>query len=183
MRWGLLRRGDYPDAIAREFEHLAEAVRQAFLTDHDTDGRHRRVQGRWNLAGGQALTTAVATRIVCTRPSDDNASDGLDMGTDGILTVRQRGLYLVVGQIRFAANGAGIRAAALRKRQTGYAQTLMVTAGAGSDTRVQVTECLPCDIGDTIELYGTQTSGGALNVTVDVGVLQETFLRVVRVPS
>jgi hypothetical protein len=183
MKWGLTRRGEYPEAIARELEQLAEAVRTAFAVAHTPEGRHQVVCARWNLASGQSLTSAATTRIVCTRPDPDNQTTGVVMGTDGVLTVQRTGVYQVLGQVRFDADATGVRVVGLYRRQTLIAQSVG-PASATVSSRVQATETLWCEAGDTLELYGTQDSGGALNVSVDAGTTrQETFLRVVRLPS
>lgn len=181
MKWGLLRRGEYPEVIARELEQLTEAIRSSFLVSHDAEGHPRRCIGRWNLAETQATATATATRIVCTRPDPDNVTPDVVMGTDGILTVLAPGDYHVLGQVRFAPNGTGVRAVQLYRRGVLIAQTVR-SGFASSDAVGQVMETLPCAAGDTFELVGVQTSGGALNVAFDNGMTrQETFLRIARV--
>jgi hypothetical protein len=74
------------------------------------------------------------------------------------------GAYLVIGKVTYAANATGVRVARIRKGGSDVATQATHAATAGA-TQVVQTICL---IGmtppsDYVELYGFQTSGGALN--------------------
>lgn len=174
-----LRRPDLPEPVRDELSQAYAAIRAGWDTGHDTVGQHRYALGRWNLAATQSLATGTLTRLVCTVAEETR---GLTMGVTGILTIRTAGVYQLIGSAKFAANGTGLRSVRLYVRGTLLAQQT-VPGDATNDSTVQVAETLPLEPGDTVELFGVQYSGGALNVAAVAGVgRQETFLRVVRWP-
>lgn len=169
-----------PESVRTELEHAYATIQAVWNVAHEPGGRLRPTCLRWNLAATQATVTATATRIRCTVPDADNRGD-VTMDTSGIARIVTEGVYHILGQIRFAPNATGVRATQLYRRGTLIGQQVDVPTAA-TDARGQASETLWCDRGDTIELVGVQTSGGALNVAVDTGaVRQETFLRIVRV--
>ena len=176
MKWGLTRREQMPEPIAREFDALAAAVQASVAVEHDEDGRQRIINARWKPAANQSLTTATFTRITLVLPDTRNVPGSLSITTLGQVRIGEKGSYLLTAQLFFDTNVTGRRIASLRVNN-GVTAESAVSASAGFVT-VQVTDCVYCQPGDLIELYGYQESGGALSV---IALSPYTFLRVVRV--
>lgn len=80
------------------------------------------------------------------------------------LTCVKAGVYLITGQVSFAANATGNRDALLRVNGTNYVgQTRYLTMASGS-TSVPVFAMVELAVGDYVELIGRQYSGGSLNL-------------------
>lgn len=103
------------------------------------------------------------------------------------ITIRTTGKYEVAAQLAFAANSTGNRLLQIRQNAGGVQTngTLLlqsgVTPSVGTTTYVSpppVEHQLAA--GDHVELFGLQTSGGALNSVTSLGL---TFLRVRLVAS
>jgi hypothetical protein len=73
------------------------------------------------------------------------------------------GAYLVIGKVAYAANATGVRVARVRKNGADIATQSTQAATAGSTQVVQTTCVVGMTPGDYVEVYGFQTSGGALN--------------------
>jgi hypothetical protein len=80
------------------------------------------------------------------------------------ITSQEKGLYLVYADIYFAAgSGSGIRQVSLRKNGTGVASN--ISAGTASGNDLPVVTIINLDVGDYIEAYVYQNSGGNLNIS------------------
>ena len=99
------------------------------------------------------------------------------------ITPNVAGLYLIVGQVVFAANGNGVRQAVLYRNGTGgqyiASQGRGTTVSASEAVDVQVMGVYPAN--GTTDYFGIalyQNSGGALNTVADEGFtwLSVTFL-------
>ncbi len=180
MRIGLSRPGEYPEPIRAELEQLVGSLQTAWDVEHADSGRQRVTTARWNLGATQSIASATFVRLVCTRPEADNTGD-ITVGTDGIVRIASSGLYHVSGQVRFEAMASGLAGGQLRRNQRVMAFALGPVF-SGAQVWVQVSETLPCGAGDTLEFYGLQTSGGAINVlAATTGSDHHTFLRVAKV--
>lgn len=118
------------------------------------------------------------------RSTDQSIPDGTDtaISFDGVnsdawgawsltnatrLTARISGRYLAVGQVQFAANATGFRAAWIEKNGTQTFGRVQVPAVSGSPTWLSVTaQSFDMTAGtDWVRLSVRQNSGGALNAT------------------
>jgi hypothetical protein len=81
--------------------------------------------------------------------------------------VQVAGTYLITGTAAFAGNAVGNRAVRLAVNGTAivgsFDKTLAATA-THSSSRLSVAQAV-CAVGDYIEVYGYQNSGGALNTS------------------
>lgn len=108
-------------------------------------------------------------------PSHDNATN------NSRLICRTAGKYEIGGQIQIASNATGTRAVQVRLNAAGNpaSGTLLGTSQQAPLTGASTSVTLPpvriaLAIGDYIEMFATQTSGGALNTVIGQGT---TFLR------
>ncbi len=181
MKLVLTRRLEYPEAVRDEFDQLVAALQLGLAVEHDAEGRQRSLWQRWNLgenlsvAGGGAVVT-----LPCRLPDALNTGDLVLDPVGGSVTVVTPGVYSVIGQIRWATNGTGIRGAQILRNQMAYADTQVTATGGGIDTQMQVVASFPCVAGTTIALAGYQTSGGALNANAKSGTTHETCLTITR---
>jgi hypothetical protein len=76
---------------------------------------------------------------------------------------------LVIGTVAFAANGTGNRLVEIRVNGSGaatnLAQTVILTPGAANGSALTAISLISLAVGDYVEAYGYQTSGGALNTS------------------
>lgn len=109
-------------------------------------------------------------------PSHDNAT------LNSRIIIRTPGKYEITGQVYYAANGTGTRSAEIRLNAAGNIasgtrislnQQTALTGPGTPATPPPVEAALVA--GDYVEIFGTQTSGGALNTAPGSGL---TFLRV-----
>lgn len=89
------------------------------------------------------------------------------------VVIRTAGTYLVLGKCRFASSAVGIRQLViLNKRATGLANEKRPPV-TGDTTDMSTWGLLALSQWDWVELRGTQTSGGALNVnTADLALIR-----------
>jgi hypothetical protein len=91
------------------------------------------------------------------------------------------GVYLAIGGTSFAANGTGYRQVTLKKNgATDVYYTILDAVGSGNVTQFQVSHVVSLAASDYLELYATQSSGGALNVGSATRALA-SFLQLVRI--
>lgn len=79
----------------------------------------------------------------------------------GRITCNAAGLYLITGILGFAANSTGYRRVDLRKNGTIFA-TVSLAATATLSAAVPISAYVQLSVGEYVQMYGTQTSGGAL---------------------
>ena len=133
-----------------------------------------------STTSGAAALIALQSEVYDIVQSGDTASH--DLVTDNSrLYVRTTGKYEINGQVQFATNATGVRTAQIRLNAAGAVGggSLLVTAQQSPLTGASTSVTMPSievalTAGDYIEMFGTQTSGGALNTVVGQGV---TFLR------
>ncbi len=181
MKLALTRRGEYDEPIRAELEQLVAAIATSHGVEHDAEGRQRVIWQRWDLGENLSLATGTETTVPMRLPDRLSTGDLTLDPSGGVVTVRTKGVYRVTAQLRFAANGTGVRTVAIYRDQMRRARCQVVTAGAGSDTEITVAESFPCVPGSTIYITGTQTSGGALNVVARSTLYAESFLTIERV--
>lgn len=135
----------------------------------------------------QSIPNTTGTAIDMTSEVYDIVQAG-DSGSHGGVTnpsriqIRTTGKYEITGQIQFASNATGIRTAQVRMNAAGNVAsgTLLSTnqqaplTGASTSVTLPVVEVALTDT-DYVEMFATQTSGGALNTVSGQGT---TFLRI-----
>lgn len=82
----------------------------------------------------------------------------------GRLTAQRPGVYLVTGNVEFAASATGYRQLVIRLNGATQIGNVLVGAAAGGIvTQLQVVTLYQLAAGDYVELGASQNSGGALN--------------------
>jgi len=160
--------------LVAELDQLVEAIRTSYLIEHDADGRQRQVHVRAELLASQSLTHDTITRLLVGRRATITEHISLDTAS-GIVTVREPGVYTLVGQVQYAFHATGARVAILYRDLTEIAYS-QIGAAAADVIVVPVSATVPCVRGATLSLHGYQNSGGALNV-----LYNKSFLTVTRV--
>jgi hypothetical protein len=128
----------------------------------------------YRTSSTQSLSNATPTKIQLNATSFDKNGTA-DITTNYRITVAVPGVYDIKGSVSYAANATGVRYCMIYKNGSQIAASTMPTAGAGDASIVQCATELDLIAGDYIELYGSQSSGGSLNVNTGVDV---TYLSV-----
>lgn len=113
------------------------------------------------------LSTADSTLTALTFNSErfDNGDLHSTVANTGRLTVPITGLYLIGGNVEWAAHATGLRELNIRLNGTTYIETdSRLSAGAFRSTFQAVSTLYRLAATDYVELVGQQASGGALNV-------------------
>jgi len=117
-----------------------------------------------------SLANSTWTPISFDSSTFDNYGGHSNVTNTSRYTIAQAGKYLITGNVAFAFNAGGDRAAKIMKNgavlQGPYS---LVGASGGHPTSVPTAGfILPCAIGDYLELAGYQNSGGSLNTLISV---------------
>lgn len=113
----------------------------------------------------QTLTTATETAITWDTETFDKGGMHSTAATTSKINIVTPGRYATGGTLLFNGAASGIRDARLKKNGTTYvAQNRAATLGAGSAVYTFVFDIADYVIGDYLELYGYQDSGGNLDV-------------------
>lgn len=121
-------------------------------------------------SGSQSLATSTATAITFNTESiDTDAFHDNSTNTSRItIPAGKAGKYLLSANIAYAPNATGFRTCRFYKNgslvQGMYTSSL---AGTAQNTVLYYTLIISLAVSDYVELYGTQTSGGNLNVVGD----------------
>jgi hypothetical protein len=121
--------------------------------------------------GYQSAAQSIANNSITAITMDTEAVDSENGHSTSSNTSRYvapvAGWYLVIGQVAFAANGTGNRLVEIRINGAGaatnLAQTVILTPGAANGSALSAVSLIQLAAGDYVEVYGYQTSGGALN--------------------
>mgnify|MGYP001567764926 CR=1 FL=1 len=117
------------------------------------------------VSGNWAVITGWDTPEVDTHGAFNNST--------GVYTVRVAGLYKVVGQITYATNSTGTRNLQINRNGEPLATPRIATAstpGAGpNECTANASSTDFYNVGDTIRIYGLQTSGGNLGTSTSGG--------------
>lgn len=81
------------------------------------------------------------------------------------LTCKTAGLYLIIGNIEYASNAAGVRDTQIRLNAVRTLVGDVRTSSNVGATSVSLSTLYQLAVNDYLELQATQNSGGALNVT------------------
>ena len=127
-----------------------------------TDPPRCRVYNSANIS----LTSATPTALTFdTETMDDGGMHSTSVNTSRITVPSDgAGWYSIGGCVRFAANSTGYREIKIVLNGTTDIHIARVpNSGATDDVRVTIHTEYPLAVGDYVELYATQNSGGALN--------------------
>lgn len=111
------------------------------------------------------LTTGVLTALTFDSERWDDAGFHSTSVNTNRLTIPQAGRYLVGASIVFASNATGIREVYLFLNNTTRIADELRPAVSGSSTRIVINTVYAFAVGDYLECYAYQDSGGNLNVT------------------
>lgn len=139
-----LRRQDYVDYIQPWLVHQGARVKRT---------------------SDQSIPDNSITAIIFDTENYDNDNMWTAAPNPERITIQTAGIYLVIGQVHWAAHAAGFRALLLQSMPTGYiAQVRTGMDPTTNEWRGPVTTTWQCDIGDTFLLHVYQNSGAPLNV-------------------
>lgn len=133
-----------------------------------------------SLPNGTVTAVTFTSEVYDVVQSGDTASH--DNTTDpSRIYVRTSGKYEISAQVQIASNATGARTATVRLNAAGNgaAGTVLATNQQSPVTGISTSVSTPTieaslTAGDYIELFATQTSGGALNTVAGLGT---TFMR------
>jgi hypothetical protein len=116
----------------------------------------------------QSLTSSVATALAFNSERFDQAGNAANTQHDNVtnnsrLTCRYAGVYQISGTVSFSTNAVGARVLQLRMVGVTVASE-EVAAVNGGPTDLSISTLYAMAVNDYVELFATQTSGGALNV-------------------
>jgi len=110
----------------------------------------------------QSIPNTLATELLFTTSRFDNRNH-FNLNEPGKLTIRESGLYSIVGSVRFASNATSYRQLRIVKNSTIIANDVR-NAVQTTYTSLNVSTIDYFEVGDTISLHAVQLSGAALNV-------------------
>jgi hypothetical protein len=131
-------------------------------------------------ATGQTLATATYAAVALDSEVYDYVQSGDSPHHDNAtqntrIVIRTAGLYEIVGQVGFANNATGGRIAQVRVNNSAVAAgSSPAVSGLGTNVMTGIVE-RRLAIGDYVEIFGYQTSGGTLGIGQGA---DNTFLRV-----
>lgn len=108
----------------------------------------------------------------------DNDSHNAFSSANNRWVAPRPGRYWVTGQITWQSNSTSVRAGYVYINGVSKMRSV-VPPSSGGDTTISMSKLFKLNAGDYIELYASQSSGGALNIE---GGIEWTFLSVVGVP-
>ena len=89
------------------------------------------------------------------------------MGTPTRLTIKQAGAYIITGQCSFNTSATGRRGVYIYLNG-GQINAQVTNGNSAAPTHVTTTTIKYLAVGDYVEMYGYQNSGGNLSVLTDV---------------
>ena len=126
----------------------------------------------------QTLSDNTATQISL-QVTDWDTMNGADLGNNDII-IRRSGIYLIMGGVRFVVNTTGDRQAGWTVNDTGGGDFLRQSfIPASNSSKPIFCELLDLTVGDTVQLVGSQTSGGNLATLPLDGKIGIPFLSLV----
>ena len=147
--------------------HITDAARKQYV-DQKVREEVTRPGCRARRSTDQSiLHTTVTTIIFDTQDYDnDNIWEGVD--NPDRLTIKTAGIYLIVGQVHWAANAAGYRGHFLWHSIHGTLAQVHTQQSTNDNLwRGQVLTTWDCIVGDYLELRVIQNTGGPLDVLAD----------------
>ncbi|KKL15230.1 hypothetical protein LCGC14_2507690, partial [marine sediment metagenome] len=119
----------------------------------------------------QSLSNNVSTKISL-QVTDWDTMGGADLGNNEII-IRRSALYLLVVCVRFVANTTGGRQVGWRINNTGDIHLRQEFVPGSNTSRPSACEIIDAKVGDTVQLYAGQNSGGnlaTLPLDVKIGI-------------
>jgi hypothetical protein len=124
-----------------------------------------------------SIPTGTVTALTFNSERYDNGGLHSTSANTGRLTAPITGLYVIGGNVRFAANATGIRNALIRLNGTTFIATdTRQATGGGNATDLPLETQYQLTAGDFLELVVFQDSGGALNVTAGANFSPEFWM-------
>lgn len=131
---------------------------------NDYDGRV--VAARVAASGAQSIPTATQTKVAFDTKYFDTHS-AFDLGTD-VFVAPVAGYYQVHATVEFNLSATGQRAISLAKNGNIVAEIGNdVTPSGAIPTRINGSDVVYCNAGDTLEIQAFQSSGGNLDINGD----------------
>jgi hypothetical protein len=113
-----------------------------------------------------SVNNATATALTFNSERYDTDSIHSTSANTSRLTCTRAGKYVIVGHVAFASNATGLRTVSIRLNGSA---TIIAAQNAvpisGDETIFSIATIYDLAVGDYVELYAYQSSGGALNVT------------------
>lgn len=122
----------------------------------------------------QSINNASVTKINIDTEGEGDTHNSLDLTTDYDFTAPVTGWYHITGQIHWASNGTGTRLTLIYKNG---GELFRCSNPSTVDDFSHAVKTVKLNAGDTIEMRGYQTSGGALNAQSGQG---RTYLNIIR---
>ena len=165
--WARLARGTvdglFPKVSASDLAYAADV---AIRTDASNNRlRYLNILCRVANAADQTISDSTATAMTFDTELFDTHAMHDNVTNNSRITVPIAGKYLIAGTINWVVNGTGTRSARLRKNGTTFIGSLVfmpITSGDETINQIMIIDSLAAS--DYIELLGTQTSGGNLDV-------------------
>lgn len=113
------------------------------------------------------MVTATATAVTWSAAVDDYQGFRVPAATSRVYAP-SNGTMRLSGAVVWATNSTGVRVLDVRKNGGGILRNLDARTGfATNDCAQSFSADIPVVAGDYLEVFGTQNSGGGLNVQVD----------------
>lgn len=112
-----------------------------------------------------SLATSGTIQVVPFESALVNRNTLWAVATPSRITVDKPGTYQISAQVEFAASATGDRELAIRKNGVAADLLKVTIKSATLANDLSLTGYLQLTVGDYVELYANQTSGGALNLT------------------
>jgi hypothetical protein len=149
-----------------QIQALAEAIDDSIVAAQANIALAvERKRGRASGTVGQSIPSGVLTKLTYNSEDLDNNSM-IDLAVDNsIITVVTAGIYLVTGEVSFAANTTSIRLLEIHRNALAPAAK-QVAATPTLQTRICADIIVQAAAGDTFSLWAFQLTGGAVNTDV-----------------
>lgn len=121
---------------------------------------------------GQVVATAATTAVTLDSEEVDTDAMHSTVTNTSRITCVTAGRYRFIGQVAYPSNATGYRSALLRKNGSNIAISQAQAANGASHYQQVVDEILLA-VGDYVELFATQSSGGNLTL---IASASSTFL-------
>ncbi len=112
----------------------------------------------------QSIPNTAITNIILDSEHYDNDNMWEGVTNPERITIQTAGIYLVIGQVHWAANAAGFRALVLQHSVAGFISRVDTGINPTTDDcRHQISTTWQCDLGDFFQLSVYQNSGAPLD--------------------
>lgn len=125
----------------------------------------------------QSITTSTFTAVSFDTNIYDTYSGHSTTVNNSRYTAQVAGIYLCIGQVAFAGNATGVRIAQLYKNGSSTpGQQQMNNSGASNATVAVASALVQMAVGDFVQVFGFQASGGSLATVTNTSTLQVIWL-------